>query len=259
MTEASNQRPINHDKVISVEELKRIFLFGLNLTDDNGTPFPEEMFELAILSAQEWFEKEVPGIMLNQKDIENEKHDYTATDYMNFSFLRLFRYPAISVAKVSIQFPLNSNVVEFDPTWFRIESVSSQVNLVPTQGTFAQILMNAGGSFLPLLYGGQSYLPHIWNVSYRAGFKNTEVPALIKHVVGMKASIDALNIAGDLIVGAGIASKSLSLDGLSQSIGTTSSATNAGYGARIINYNKEIDDKMKGIRAYYTGIQMVVS
>jgi hypothetical protein len=75
----------------------------------------------------------------------------------------------------------------------------------------------------------------------------------------MKASMGALNIAGDLIAGAGIATKSLSMDGLSQSISTTASATNAGYGARILQYNKEIDERMKNLRNYYLGIQMVVS
>jgi hypothetical protein len=68
-----------------------------------------------------------------------------------------------------------------------------------------------------------------------------------------------LNIAGDLIAGAGIATKSLSMDGLSQSISTTASATNAGYGARILQYNKHIEESMKTLKAYYTGISMVVA
>ncbi len=75
----------------------------------------------------------------------------------------------------------------------------------------------------------------------------------------MKAAIGPLNIAGDLIAGAGIANKSISLDGLSQSIGTTSSATNSGYGARILQYEKQMKHMLEGLRTHYTGIQMVVA
>jgi hypothetical protein len=82
---------------------------------------------------------------------------------------------------------------------------------------------------------------------------------MIRDIIGMKAAMGPLNIAGDLIAGAGIASKSISLDGLSQSISTTSSATNAGYGSRIIQYTKQIDGMMEGMRERYQGINMVVS
>jgi len=67
----------------------------------------------------------------------------------------------------------------------------------------------------------------------------------------MFASIGPFNIFGDLIAGAGIATISLSLDGLSQNVGTTSSATNAGFGARIIQYLKQIKEQMPQLRRYY--------
>jgi len=61
-------------------------------------------------------------------------------------------------------------------------------------------------------------------------------------------------VLGDLISGAGIAAKSLSIDGLSQSISTTSSATNSGYGARILSYQKRITKELKTIRSFYKGV-----
>ena len=73
------------------------------------------------------------------------------------------------------------------------------------------------------------------------------------------ASLGPLNIAGDLLGGAGVASQSLSIDGLSQSIATTSSATNAGYGARIINYERQIKDNVKSLRDFYKGIPLRVA
>jgi hypothetical protein len=75
----------------------------------------------------------------------------------------------------------------------------------------------------------------------------------------MFASLGPFHVFGDLIGGAGIANVSLSMDGLSQTIGTTSSATNAGYGARIINYLKQLKEQIPLLRRYYKGLRMVVA
>ena len=85
------------------------------------------------------------------------------------------------------------------------------------------------------------------------------MPVNILDLIGMLASFGPLNIFGDLIAVAGIANVSLSIDGLSQSIGTTSSATNAGYGSRIIQYTKQIKDQIPLLRRYYKGTRMAVA
>lgn len=256
--QALNKRPYSKSLIITPDELKNLFLFGVDLTNDDGDPFPEEMYEFYIRSAQEWLEMQIGGLLLCEQEVE-EVHDYYVSDYTSYSFVKLFRFPVQEVSFFGVQFPLATNVLQFDPTWYRAESVGAQVNLVPTAGTFSSILLSQGGNFLPLLYTGLQYVPAIFRVTYKAGFKKGEAPALIKEIVGMKAAMGPLNIAGDLIAGAGIASKSLSVDGLSQSISTTASATNAGYGARILQYNKEIDERLKNLRNYYTGINMVVA
>lgn len=257
-TEAYNKRIPSKHLIITPEELKNIFLFGVDLTDDDGNPYPPEMFEFYIRSAQEWLEMQVPGLVLCETEFE-EVHDYWVSDYTSYSFLKLFRFPVQEVSFVGVQFPLATNVLQFDPSWYRTESVGAITNLVPTAGTFSNILLSQGGNFLPLLYTGLTYVPSIFRVTYKAGFKKGDAPNLLKEIVGMKAAMGPLNIAGDLIAGAGIASKSISIDGLSQSIGTTSSATNAGYGARILQYNKEIEARLKNLRNYYTGISFVVA
>ncbi len=68
------------------------------------------------------------------------------------------------------------------------------------------------------------------------------------------AAIPILHRAGDLIAGAGIASRSTSLDGLSESVNTTSSATNSGYGAFVGNLQKEIKAHLASIRSRYIGM-----
>jgi len=255
---AFNIRPNNTDLLVSARFVKENFLFGVNLTDDDGNEMPDTLIEFYIKAAQQYVQREL-GIMLLPTVIENEAHDYYYDDYTQFGHVKLHHYPLRKVNKYSIQFPISNEILEFDPSWFKADSVSGQVNLIPAGGTFSAILMGQGGSFLPLLYTGRDYIPYLIFVDYEAGFADGEIPFDILQVISMKAAIGPLNIAGDLIVGAGIASKSLSLDGLSQSVGTTSSATNAGYGARIIEYQKEIKELLSIQRMSIRGIPMVVA
>jgi len=76
-------------------------------------------------------------------------------------------------------------------------------------------------------------------------------PPAILDAVGLLGAMLPLDTAGDLIVGAGIASKSFSVDGLSTSINTTASSTNAGYGARMLSYKNRLKDLLKSIRRDY--------
>jgi hypothetical protein len=77
------------------------------------------------------------------------------------------------------------------------------------------------------------------------------IPDDIKQLILIIAAMMPLAVAGDLIVGAGIASISTSMDGLSQNINTTSSATNSGYGARILELRKQADALLPAIRARF--------
>jgi len=119
--------------------------------------------------------------------------------------------------------------------------------------------MTSGGSFLPLLAQGRPFVPNMIHVEYTAGFAAGKVPMTIRELIGKKASFGPLNIAGDLLCGAGIASQSIGIDGLSQSFNTTSSATNAGYGARLLQYGKEIKEQLETLKRYYRGIRLVVA
>lgn len=252
-------REWNKSLIISAQEVRETFLFGLDLSDDDGNDMPDSLIEFYIRGAQDWLETQLGGLSLSPIEIEREAHDYYINDYASYSFLKLWRYPVTCVSSLGLQFPLAEQVLEFDPSWYRIEGHAAQANLVPTAGTFSSLLLGQGGSFLPLLYQGLDFVPAIFRVSYSAGFPKGTVPPSLIEIIGMKAALGPLNIAGDLIAGAGIASRSISMDGLSQSVGTTSSATNAGYGARIIQYTKEIDSRIAAARTHYLGLQFVVA
>jgi hypothetical protein len=243
--------------VLTVPQFQERYFFGVDLTDSSGRQLPDAIFQHYILAGIRWFEHEIDVPVLPTSF--TEKHDYFREDYHAFNFLKMDNRPIISVEEFRVQYPSGQNVVVFPAEWLRIHKIEGQIQIVPTAGTLSEILVGQGGSFLPAIYNGLAYLPDLFELDYTAGFEDGKIPRNITDVIGKAASIGLFNIFGDLIAGAGIATISLSLDGLSQSIGTTSSATNSGYGARIIQYQKEIKEAIPLLRRYYQGIRMVVT
>lgn len=243
--------------LLTVPELKNRYFFGVDITDDNGDPLTDATFQHYILTAIRWFEHQLDIPILPTTFCEF--HDYYRNDYDAFQFIRLDNYPLISVEEFRVQYPSGQNVIVFPQEWLRLNKPEGHVQIVPTAGTLSEILVGQGGSFLPAIYNGLAYLPQLFQLLYTAGFEDGKVPRNIIDVIGKFASLGPFDIFGDLIAGAGIANLSLSLDGLSQTIGTTSSATNAGYGARLIQYGKEIQAQIPKLLRYYQGIRMVVA
>lgn len=242
------------DLILSVSQLKQIYLFGVDLTDDRNTPYPDLMFKWGVRYAIARLEREL-DIKIRPTRIV-ERYDYYRNDYQAWTFIRLRQAPVISVASVKVKWPSDATVIEFPSNWIQLRADVGQVNIVPTAGTLSQVMLTAGGSFLPLIAAGRDFVPNILEVDYTAGFAEGEVPMDLRETIGKIASFGPLNIAGDLIAGAGIASQSVGIDGLSQSISTTSSATNAGYGARLIQYEKELKQILPVLRRYYKGIRL---
>jgi hypothetical protein len=171
---------------------------------------------------------------------------------MNWNYVQLDFYPIINIEKWDVIFPANSTLFTYPNEWIRIDKDKGVLRLFPDEGNIPQWVANT--KFLPYLIPGYSQVPHMYEIHYNAGFSYDQIPFIINDAVGLIASMLPLDTAGDLIVGAGIASSSISLDGLSQSVGTTSSATNAGYGARMLSYKNRLKERMTTLRNYYKGI-----
>lgn len=243
--------------IITVDQLKTNYLFGLDLTNDTGTEYPDSLYEYFIKSAVSWIEHKL-DIPLCPKAIVDERQDFYKEDYDNFIFIELDQYPVISVQQVQLVLPANQVVQTYDANWIHVDKKSGQVHIVPGGESVGTTLLGAHGAWLPFLYGRNRYIPEAFRINYTAGFESGKVPATLIDVVGKTASFGPLNIAGDLLGGAGIASQSIGIDSLSQSFNTTSSSTSAGYGARLLQYQKELKDVIPSLQRYYKGIRMRV-
>lgn len=242
--------------IISVDQLKTNYLFGLDLTDDAGNEYPNSLYEYFIKSAVSWLEKRL-DLPIRVQGIIEEKHDYYREDYKQYIWMKLKQSPVISVEEVRMVLPGEQVVQTFDSDWIHVQKESGQLQLVPGTGSAGSILLGAAGAYISMIYRNNRFIPDAFRVDYTAGFENG-VPDDLVDVVGKKASFGPLNIAGDLLGGAGIASQSIGIDGLSQSFNTTSSATNAGYGARLLQYGKEIKEILPMLERFHKGIRLAV-
>lgn len=267
-------------QLISIEELKTFYLFGLDLTNDAGEEYPDSLYAFWIKNAVSWLERKL-DIPILPTVIEEERHDYYRDDYDKFIYLQLNRYPFISIEEVKLVLPGEQVVQVFEKSWVHPQRDCGQLQLVPGTGTAGTILLGRGGQFIPLVFGNSKFIPDAFRVKYTAGFGKPppgsygfqpgtnppsvshpdpqldKFPDVLVELVGKIASFGPLNIAGDLLGGAGVASQSIGIDGLSQSFNTTSSATSAGYGARLIQYRQEIKDQIPTLYRHYHGNRVI--
>lgn len=241
--------------ILSVDELKVNYLSGVDLTVDDGTPFPDSLFEWYIKSAVSYAETKLL-MPLRPTRYEDETHDYFARDYNSYMFVQLDKSPVIEVEGIRMVMPGENRTTGgrlFSGDDLYIEKESGQVNIIPGDGNSLVLGARSRG------WAKQDFIPQVFHAAYTAGFESGKCPALIRDFVGRYAAFGPLNIAGDLLGGAGVASQSISIDGLSQSIATTSSPSFSGYGARLLNYAKDLKIMEKTILAYYRGIRMVAA
>ena len=195
---------------------------------------------------------------LSKQIIEESLHyyidDFTEWSYVPVNFPVLKAHSMIGIAAGITQ-------LTYPTDWISTKTSSDNsvahraFYLVPGRGgveiigigsaTFTSVLQLAG-------WMSGMNIPNYWRLKYCTSF-NT-LPADIADAVGKYAAIGIFHQMGDIILGAGIASESISIDGLSQSISTTSSATNAGYGARIINYIADLKISLPKLKLKYDGM-----
>lgn len=244
--------------ILSAEELRAYYLFGVDLRDDAGNLLPDETLEFYIRSAVAQAEQmlDLPIRRSVVEAVEPERQDFFLQEFYKYIKLQLNESPVISVERISLTLPTNNEVINFPLEWIQLDKESGQIHIIPGAGNASVVALGATGAWLPLVTGWADYLPHVFRCAYTAGFD--PVPANLKDIIGKLASFGPLNIAGDLVLGAGIAGQQISIDGISTGVQTTQSATNSGYGARLARYSKELAVQIPEARRYFKGIRMQV-
>lgn len=242
--------------VLTVEELKNNYLLGVDLTDGDGTAFPDTVYEHYIKSAVSWAEQRL-DLPLRPHRIEYEKHDFIREDYDKYIWLEVDKFPVIEVEEIKLVLPGNQVVQTFNSEWIHVNKDSGQVQIVPGTGTAGTILLGASGAWIPYIYGTNRMIPDAFWITYTAGFESGKIPYLLKDLVGKVASYGPLFLAGELLLGPGIASSNAGIDGLSQSVSTLASPGSGGaYVGRIKAYQEEVKEAIPELIRYYKGVRM---
>jgi hypothetical protein len=163
-------------------------------------------------------------------------------------------YPYPSLLKIDELFGqlAETRIVDIDLSWVEISERNGLVQLVPFNQEVAF-------RFIGLVWveslRGRIELPNFWHYNAVAGLRQVD-PVLLE-IIGKKAAIDALTVAGHAFRG-GFASQSVSRDGVSESVGYTASAIYGIYSATIEDYSKFINREIKQVKGRYRGINMIV-
>lgn len=250
----------NRGLVINGRELLTLYFYGIGIVNQQGTGISTVALETYIRAAQDEIERYLT-IKFFKESIE-EKSDYYRDEFRGTGYIK---------TKYTVNTPLllqgyigDYLQLEYPKEWLTQNTVGGlgnarQIVVVPNSNVNT-VSINAAlfaGSIIPYLgLVNSRAIGSYWHVTYVTGFGCDNMPYDLLDVVGKYASMRVFNLLGDIVIGAGIASQSLSIDGLSQSIQTTSSAENAAYSARIKQYIVEIKATMDRLKGTYKGITL---
>lgn len=252
----------NQYQVISASELKALFFSNIPLVNPDGTPISDDTLNFWIESAQKEVESAL-DLKLN-KQAYNETREYVFDDWIGWGFIPT-TYPAVK--GLSVKGFLNTTLqVDYPQTWLSTKYSSDKelfnrnMSLVPVQGS-VNSLSGSNVTFQGIVpymgYFGSKTIPNYWNFIYLTGFD--KVPQDLMKAVTLKAAINVLPLASQNVTGRpGIASQSIGVDGLSQSVTTTASAQKLAFGNLIDQWQKELDNTMKLCDRRYCGISFGV-
>ncbi len=242
----------NSKLVLSSNDLLSLYLYGIDTKSKDGSVIPEHVYRAYIMDAQQEIEKYL-GIKLIRQVIE-EDHHYHGTDWFNWSLIQT-SYQVESPISLIGYYGKTKHITV--PTNWMTSKASSDglyhraVWMVPNGSGNIQTTPVVLGVGIPFLGADRNQsVPDYWKLRYVTGFKT--MPMDLVGVIGKIAAINVLNQLSDLILGAGVSSRSIGIDGISQSV----SANSDGYGRRVKAWISEIDAKLIKLREFYTGIRM---
>lgn len=169
---------------------------------------------------------------LSELYIREPGYPYRVVAARRECYVKLRRRPVRDVLKAEFVDPyVGSTLIDLMPYRVVKKGFSGTCFFRPRQLTAWQDYL-----FAPYANDRQN----VFLIDYETGYENCQdVPDEFRNIVKKLAACTLMNIYGDGKLAA-IASRSVSLNSVSESINTTLSATSATFGARIIQYQKEI-------------------
>lgn len=265
-----NTYNIKGEPLVTVEKLKSTYLFGVIVRNrETGENFSDAAYQQFLDNAVSMLEHFL-DISISPVKNHVEFKDYRVNDYAEWGFFYMNNYPVKAIRQLDLVYFRDANnqpvsIQTIPNNWLRLQAHDGIVRMIPNARFPANLQISESGAFFPEILRSP-LIPHAWRFTYDYGFDPGCIPVLLNQAIGTIAAIQSLIVGGHLILGAGIAGTSISLDGLQQSIQTTQSAENSGYSAVIKDYSDKLFGKTKDdpfaimtiLKNYYKGSQLGV-
>jgi hypothetical protein len=226
------------------------YMHGLPMVDPEGRAYPVQMVKDIIREATSQVENFL-FIKIVPQTVE-EVQDFIEEEWRSWGFVKA-HYNISSLIEVQgyigVQKVLDLNIQNWT---FKGRTIA----FVPGATVLGNVVVGAGGNII-LVRSGVRIIPNFWHLKYTTGI--VTLPFDILNVIGKLAAIQMLAIMGDILLRIGVTNESLSIDGLSQSFGTTKSGTTGAYGARIQQYTNDLMQReIAQVKDAYRGITFEV-
>ena len=244
--------------ILTPDDCRYTYMWGIDFKATNNSFFTDEQIQYFIDAATAEMERRLNITIRKRRimsedvieknnlkrkvdyDVEETPYDFTYRKIQRYGMIQTKQRPILKVSRCTL---LNKG--ENDDVDLLSSTVLDKKNGVikflkrPWKPSDTADGINTAIS----RYGSETWNPHLfYSVNYDAGYETSDdIADDLRHNIGVMTAISLLNVIGDGLM-AGFSSSSLSMDGVSESFSSTQSATSAMYGARIMEYKKELDD-----------------
>lgn len=238
---------VNTTVPLSAQDLKDKYLSFLPNDFNCNQYVSDETIDFYIQSAKEQLEAHL-GMRIG-REVITERKDFIIDQWLSWGYIQT-TWPVQTA--VSLEGYLGEmKQVAYPQEWVVARETSDgktfdrQFRIIPigSGATYNNTSALFLGSFNQQLswWRQNRNVPNYWKMKYITGFPQDKVPTDILQAMGMIATIPILGIISDAFAGRrglgfGVSSKSISLDGLSQSVSTFAGADKGIFGARMKQY-----------------------
>lgn len=245
-------------------------LMGMNndLVDPvTGKPYPDDFYnqilERAVAEAEKIFDVAIlPRVQVDRMDYHRE-------DFNAFAYLQTNYRPILQVNDLTLYYN-NQTILSVPDEWLKVTNRTGQIQVSPSvlmQGLNTTInptiypIINSPYGMTPSPYQETEFAPQMLGVTYvtgmmprtgRAGINYDWMiqPDMLGYIAKL-AAIEILERYGRSILGPGIASYSVHVDGIGTNVDTTQSPEFAATSGEIRNLQDDMKSIEKRLRKFY--------
>ena len=245
-------------------------LMGMNndLVDPvTGKPYPDDfynqMLERAVAEAEKIFDVAIlPRVQVDRMDYHRE-------DFNAFAYLQTNYRPILQVNDLTLYYN-NQTILSVPDEWLKVTNRTGQIQVSPSvlmQGLNTTInptiypIINSPYGMTPSPYQETEFAPQMLGVTYvtgmmprtgRAGVNYDWMiqPDMLGYIAKL-AAIEILEKWSRNIIGAGIASYSVHIDGIGTDLNTTASPENSAATAEVKQLQTDMAPLEKHLKAFY--------